>query len=139
MGMDVWELSDFSMPWCVHEAAILRVVNRIGAGEQAIRDNADAESLGECCGPWRAKASSLSLCPGVFGLNEPAHHLLDEQVRLGLDPSRPRAWNLLHSAVELTQALRGTRAKTAASARKPCGSSTNRRLVVRYCGGAKVR
>jgi 2,7-dihydroxy-5-methyl-1-naphthoate 7-O-methyltransferase len=108
--VDIWALTDFATPWCVHVAATLRIADRISAGITQIDDLAAAsgchsESLARVLRHLIAKGLFEEPARGHFELNQPARVLLDSAMRPLLDLDgfggrMARAWSSLLSAVE---------------------------------------
>jgi SAM-dependent methyltransferase len=107
--VNIWELSDLSIPWCVHVVATLRIANHIAAGITRIDDlaaasGADSDSLHRVLRHLAGKGVFEEPSPGLFALNEPARALLAPAARLGLDLDgfggrMAHAWGSLLSAV----------------------------------------
>jgi len=108
-GMDIWALSDLCTPWCVHVAATLRIADHIAAGNTDIGPlaqvaGADPESLCRVLRHLVSRGVFEEPSPGVFKLNETAHGLLENGVRMGLDLDSfggrmAYAWGTMLSAV----------------------------------------
>ena len=107
--MDLWKLSDLSIPWCVHVVATLRIADHIAAGngeidKLAAASGADRDSLDRVLRHLVGKGVFEQPSPGRFALDEAARELLKEQLRLGLDLDgiggrMAHAWGTLLSAV----------------------------------------
>lgn len=88
--VDLFALSDFRTPWCLHVAATVRVADYLQDGPGRIDDLAarcgcDATYLGLVLRHLAASGVFEEPAPGRFALNDAARPLLEPAVRLGLD------------------------------------------------------
>lgn len=88
--INLWELSDLRIPWCIRVAATLRIADQIASGVNQVDELAraagcDAYALHRVLSYLAAKGVFEEPEPGQFFLNEAARGLLDPAVRIGLD------------------------------------------------------
>jgi 2,7-dihydroxy-5-methyl-1-naphthoate 7-O-methyltransferase len=87
---NLWALSDFCTPWCIHVVVTLRVAEHIASGEDDVGDLAiaagcDSDALRRVLTHLVRKGVFEEPVPGRFALNEAARGLLDPSLRIGLD------------------------------------------------------
>jgi SAM-dependent methyltransferase len=107
--MDLWTLSDFCTPWCVHVVATLRIADHIEAGKGEIGSlaaaaGADRDSLYRVMRHLVGRGLFTEPAPGHFALNDLARGLLGESGRVGFDLDgiggrMAHAWGTLLRAV----------------------------------------
>ena len=107
--MDLFQMSDLQLPWCLRVVATLRIANFIAAGITDV----DALALSAKCNSAALRGVMEYLVSkgifeepedGIFLLNEPANGLLESAVLLGLDLNgiggrMTGAWSTLPSYV----------------------------------------
>jgi SAM-dependent methyltransferase len=88
--MNLWEMSDLTLPWCLRVVATLRIADHMAAGVSEVNDLAAAadcnrEALRSVLAFLVNKGLFEQPEPGKFQLNEAARGLLDPAILLGLD------------------------------------------------------
>lgn len=88
--IDIDSLSDFSVPWCIHVAATLRIADRIAGGSNEIHALAraagcDTYALHRLLTTLAMRGIFMEGPPGHFALNDAARGLLDPMRRTMLD------------------------------------------------------
>ncbi len=89
-GINLWELSDLTTPWCIRVASTLRIANHLQSGVDQIDDLAraagcDAEALHRVLGHLASIGVFEEPSPGIFALNDVSRQLLDPITQVSLD------------------------------------------------------
>lgn len=87
---NIWEISDFRTPWCVHVVATLRIAEHIANNIHSIEDLAEAAScnasiLQAVMDHLVGRGVFERLSPGQYGLNKTSQQLLDPNAQHALN------------------------------------------------------